>query len=102
MLFMCLRIIFLFCFVNTIFRKFAIIQSQTNFLKVSSSARIRKNSLHRLWQRDHHLEQVTVRDDLHIALLQLRQTLGNGQPQSVTLHMAGSVPSGESFFQLLR
>ena len=51
-----------------------------------------KNSLHRLRQCDHHLEQVTVRDDLHIALLQLRQALGNGQSQSVALHMAGSVP----------
>ena len=88
MLFMCLRIIFLFCFVNTIFRKFIIIQSY-------------KNTLHRLRQRDHHLEQVTVRDDLHIALLQLRQALGNGQSQSVALHMAGSVPSGEPLFQLL-
>ena len=61
-----------------------------------------KNSLHRLRQRDHHLEQVTVRDDLHIALLQLRQALGNGQSQSVALHMAGSVSSGEPLFQLLR
>ena len=76
---MCLRIIFLFCFVNTIFRKFVIIQSY-------------KNSLHRLRQRDHHLEQVTIRDNLHIALLQLRQALGNGQSQSVALHMADLSP----------
>ena len=31
-----------------------------------------------LWQSDHHLEQVAVRDNLHITILQFRQALGYG------------------------
>ena len=55
-----------------------------------------------LRQGDHYLEQITVRYDLHAAFLQFRQTLGNGQPQTIALHVAGFVPSGEPLFQLLR
>lgn len=80
MLFMCLRIISIFYFVNTIFRKFTNLQ----ILSVLSHTYIRKPNesneqlLLCLWQSDHHLEQVAVRDNLHITILQFRQALGYG------------------------
>lgn len=80
MLFMCLRIISIFYFVNTIFRKFTNLQ----ILSVLSHTYIRKPNesneqlLLCLRQSDHHLEQVAVRDNLHITILQFRQALGYG------------------------
>lgn len=81
MLFMCLRIISIFYFVNTIFRKFT---ENLQILSVLSHTYIRKPNesneqlLLCLWQSDHHLEQVAVRDNLHITILQFRQALGYG------------------------
>ena len=81
MLFMCLRIISIFYFVNTIFRKFT---KNLQILSVLSHTYIRKPNesneqlLLCLWQSDHHLEQVAVRDNLHITILQFRQALGYG------------------------
>lgn len=40
-----------------------------------------------LWQSDHHLEQVAVRDNLHITILQFRQALAM-VTQTVALHVA--------------
>ena len=77
MLFMCLRIISIFYFVNTIFRKFTnlILLSHTYIRKPNES---NEQLLLCLWQSDHHLEQVAVRDNLHITILQFRQALGYG------------------------
>ena len=77
MLFMCLRIIFLFCFVNTILENLQILSvlSHTYIRKPNES---NEQLLLCLWQSDHHLEQVAVRDNLHITILQFRQALGYG------------------------
>ena len=55
-----------------------------------------------LWQSDQQLEQVAVRDYLDITILQFRQALGYGLSQTVALHVAGFVSSGEPLFQFLR
>ena len=55
-----------------------------------------------LWQSDHHLDQVADRDNLHITILQVRLALGFGLSQTVALHVAGFVSSGEPLFQFFR
>ena len=77
MLFMCLRIISIFYFVNTILENLQILSvlSHTYIRKPNES---NEQLLLCLWQSDHHLEQVAVRDNLHITLLQFRQALGYG------------------------
>lgn len=77
MLFMCLRIISIFYFVNTILENLQILSvlSHTYIRKPNES---NEQLLLCLWQSDHHLEQVAVRDNLHITILQFRQALGYG------------------------
>ena len=77
MLFMCLRIISIFYFVNTILENLQILSvlSHTYIRKPNES---NEQLLLCLWQSDHHLEQVAVRDNLHSTILQFRQALGYG------------------------